>query len=57
MHFARLFRQTLSRLHHALAEARACGAGHLVVVEYGNHRVQVLNYADGSHVRTIENSL
>ncbi len=25
----------------------------MVVVEYGNHRVQVLNYADSSHVRTI----
>jgi hypothetical protein len=29
------------------------GAGHLEVVDSGNHRVQVLNYADGSHVRTI----
>ena len=29
------------------------GAGHLVVVEHYNHRVQVLNYGDGSHVRTI----
>jgi DNA-binding beta-propeller fold protein YncE len=29
------------------------GAGHLVVVDSGNHRVQVLNYADGSHVRSI----
>ncbi len=29
------------------------GAGHLVVVEFGNRRVQVLNYADGSHVHTI----
>ena len=29
------------------------GAGHLVVVEHSNRRVQVLNYADGSHVRTI----
>ena len=28
-------------------------AGHLVVVDSGNHSVQVLNYADGSHVRTI----
>ncbi len=29
------------------------GGGHLVVVDSANHRVQVLNYADGSHVRTI----
>ena len=29
------------------------GGGHLVVAEWGYHRVQVLNYADGSHVRTI----
>jgi tripartite motif-containing protein 71 len=29
------------------------GAGHLIVVEQGNHRVQVLNYGDGSHARTI----
>jgi sugar lactone lactonase YvrE len=28
-------------------------AGHLVVVDSGNHCVQVLNYADGSLVRTI----
>ena len=32
------------------------GAGHLVVVDQFNHRVQVLNYADGSHVRTIGSS-
>ena len=32
------------------------GAGHLVVVERGNHRVQVLKYADGSHVRFIGGS-
>ncbi len=32
------------------------GAGHLAVVEYRSHRVQVLNYADGSHVRTIGSS-
>ena len=29
------------------------GAGHLGVVEHSNCRMQVLNYADGSHVRTI----
>jgi hypothetical protein len=29
------------------------GAGHLGVVEHHNRRVQVLNNADGSHVRTI----
>jgi DNA-binding beta-propeller fold protein YncE len=28
-------------------------AGHIVVVEYNNHRVQVLRYSDGAHVRTI----
>jgi len=28
-------------------------AGHIVVVELGNHRVQVLRYSDGAHVRTI----
>jgi len=28
-------------------------AGHIVVVENGNHRVQVLRYSDGAHVRTI----
>jgi tripartite motif-containing protein 71 len=28
-------------------------AGHIVVVEQGNHRVQVLRYSDGAHVRTI----
>ncbi len=28
-------------------------AGHIVVVEYGLHRVQVLRYSDGAHVRTI----
>lgn len=31
-------------------------SGHLVVVEQFNHRVQVLNYADASHVRTIGSS-
>ncbi len=29
------------------------GAGLLVVVEFGNDCVQVMNYADCSHVRTI----
>jgi DNA-binding beta-propeller fold protein YncE len=29
------------------------GAGNIVVAEFGNHRVQVLRYSDGSHVRTI----
>ncbi len=28
-------------------------AGHIVVVEIDNHRVQVLRYSDGAHVRTI----
>ena len=28
-------------------------AGHIVVVEQWNHRVQVLRYSDGAHVRTI----
>ena len=28
-------------------------AGHIIVADYGNHRVQVLRYSDGSHVRTI----
>ncbi len=27
-------------------------AGHIVVVEQCNHRVQVLRYSDGTHVRT-----
>jgi DNA-binding beta-propeller fold protein YncE len=27
--------------------------GHIIVSEHGNHRVQVLRYADGAHVRTI----
>jgi tripartite motif-containing protein 71 len=29
------------------------GAGNIVVADYENHRVQVLRYSDGSHVRTI----
>ena len=29
------------------------GAGHIVVSEYRNNRVQVLRYSDGAHVRTI----
>jgi tripartite motif-containing protein 71 len=28
-------------------------AGHIVVVEFGNRRVQVLRYTDGAHVRFI----
>jgi sugar lactone lactonase YvrE len=28
-------------------------AGHIVVVDLNNHRVQVLRYSDGTHVRTI----
>ena len=28
-------------------------AGHIVVVDQGNDRVQVLRYSDGAHVRTI----
>jgi len=28
-------------------------AGHIVVVDWGNHRVQVLRYSNGAHVRTI----
>ncbi len=28
-------------------------AGHIIVADTGNHRVQVLRYSDGSHVRTI----
>jgi DNA-binding beta-propeller fold protein YncE len=28
-------------------------AGHIVVVELGNHRVQVLRYREGANVRTI----
>jgi len=28
-------------------------AAHLVVFEYGNHRVQVLRYSDGTHLCTI----
>ena len=28
-------------------------AGHIVVVECGNDRVQVLRYSDGAHVRTL----
>ncbi len=28
-------------------------AGLIVVVEHRNHRVQVLRYSDGAHVRTI----
>jgi tripartite motif-containing protein 71 len=28
-------------------------AGHIIVADFGNHRVQVLRYSDGSHVRTI----
>jgi tripartite motif-containing protein 71 len=28
-------------------------AGHIVVLENNNHRVQVLRYSDGAHVRTI----
>jgi DNA-binding beta-propeller fold protein YncE len=28
-------------------------AGHIVVVDFLNHRVQVLRYSDGAHVRTI----
>ena len=29
------------------------GAGHIVVSESSGHRVQVLRYSDGAHVRTI----
>jgi hypothetical protein len=29
------------------------GAGNIVVADTYNHRVQVLRYSDGSHVRTI----
>ncbi len=29
------------------------GAGNIVVADCNNHRVQVLSYSDGSHVRTI----
>ncbi len=28
-------------------------AGHIIVADCSNHRVQVLRYSDGSHVRTI----
>ncbi len=28
-------------------------AGHIIVADWLNHRVQVLRYSDGSHVRTI----
>jgi len=28
------------------------GAGHIIVSEHGGHRVQVLRYSDGAHVRT-----
>ncbi len=28
-------------------------AGHIIVADTRNHRVQVLRYSDGSHVRTI----
>jgi DNA-binding beta-propeller fold protein YncE len=28
-------------------------AGHIVVIDRGNNRVQVLRYSDGAHVRTI----
>ena len=28
-------------------------AGHIFVADTGDHRVQVLRYSDGSHVRTI----
>lgn len=28
-------------------------AGHIIVADKWNHRVQVLRYSDGSHVRTI----
>ena len=28
-------------------------SGHLVVADFGNHRVQVLRYRDGAHVRSI----
>ena len=28
-------------------------AGHIIVADTCNHRVQVLRYSDGSHVRTI----
>ena len=28
-------------------------AGHIIVADMWNHRVQVLRYSDGSHVRTI----
>jgi DNA-binding beta-propeller fold protein YncE len=29
------------------------GAGHILVADCGNHRVQMLRYSDGAHVRTI----
>ena len=29
------------------------GAGHIVVADRGNNRLQVLRYSDGCHVRTI----
>jgi hypothetical protein len=29
------------------------GAGHLIVAEWENHRIQILRYSDGSHVQTI----
>jgi tripartite motif-containing protein 71 len=29
------------------------GAGHIIVSEYLNHRVQVLRYSDGAYIRTI----
>ncbi len=37
----------------ARARAALDGAGIIVVADYDNHRVQVLRYSDGSHVRTI----
>ena len=29
------------------------GAGHILVADKDNHRVQMLRYSDGAHVRTI----
>ena len=29
------------------------GSIHMVVVEYGSHRIHILRYADGSHVRVV----
>ena len=29
------------------------GSIHSVVVEYGSHRIHILRYADGSHVRVV----